>query len=84
MSNTEDYNAKLEAIMAVPNDEIKEPSPPVPVALQEAEDLYHWSLDDAVALKVVGISMAMIKEVPVRTGACREAQSIWNKDLTIC
>ena len=80
MSNTEDYNAKLEAIMAVPIDEIKEPSPPVPVALQESEDLYHWSLDDAVPLKAVGITMAMIKEVPVRTGACRESQSIWNKD----
>ena len=81
MSNIEDYNAKLEAIMAVPNEKIKEPSPPVSVALQEAEDLYHWSMDDAKALKVVGITMAMLKEVPVRAGACRESQSIWNKDF---
>ena len=81
MSNIEDYNAKLEAIMAVPIDEIKEPSPPVPVALQETEDLYYWSMDDAEALKVVGITMAMLKEVPVRAGACRESQSLWNKDF---
>lgn len=81
MSNTEDYNAKLEAIMAVPVEAIKEPSPPVHVALQEAEDLYHWSLDDAEPLKTVGITMAMIKDVPPRAGACREAQSLWNKDF---
>lgn len=80
MSNIEDYNAKLEAIMAIPNDEVKEPSLPVDVALQEAEDLHYWSSDDAEALKNVGIKMAMIKDLPVRAGACREAQSIWNKD----
>ncbi|MGQ8335321.1 hypothetical protein ACUNWD_02150 [Sunxiuqinia sp. A32] len=53
---------------------------PVDVALQEAENLHHWSLDDAEQLQVVGITEEMIAELPVRAGACREAQSIWNKD----
>lgn len=81
MSNSEDYNAKLENILAIPDDQIKVPSPPVPVALQEAEDLYHWSMDDKEALKVVGITLTMLKDLPVRTGACREAHSIWNKSF---
>lgn len=81
MSNLDDYNAKLAEIQAIPTDEVKEPSIPIDVFLQEAENLYHWSKDDSEALKVVGITAAMIKELPVRAGACREAQSIWNKDF---
>ena len=81
MANIDDYNAKLADIQAIPEEEVKEPGIPVEVALQEAENLHHWSLDDAGELKVVGITMAMINELPVRAGACREAQSIWNKDF---
>ncbi|MCG8322148.1 MAG: hypothetical protein MI921_21805 [Cytophagales bacterium] len=80
MSNIEDYQAKLAEIQAIPIEEVKEPGIPVDVALQEAENLHHWANDDADALKLVGITAAMIKELPVRAGACREAQSIWNKD----
>jgi len=80
MANIDDYNAKLDTIKAIPDGEINEPSMPVDVFLQEAEDLYHWSLDDAEQLAVVGITAEMISDLPVRAGACREAQSIWNKD----
>lgn len=80
MANIDDYQAKLAEIQAIPNEEVKEPGIPVDIALQEAENLHHWSLDDAEALKVVGITKAMINDLPVRAGACREAQSIWNKD----
>lgn len=81
MSNIEDYNEKLETIMAIPIEEVKPPSLPVDVSLQEAENLHYWSMDDAEALEVVGITMAMITDLPVCAGACREAQSIWNKDF---
>ncbi|WP_340113601.1 hypothetical protein [Maribellus mangrovi] len=80
MANIDDYNAKLAEIQAIPDEEVKEPGIPVDVALQEAENLHHWSLDDATALQVVGITTDMIDDLPVRAGACREAQSIWNKD----
>jgi hypothetical protein len=80
MANKDDYDAKLEAIMAIPDELVKEPGIPVDAALQEAENLHHWSMDDADELKVVGTTMKMIKDVPVRAGAGREAQSIWNKD----
>ncbi|WP_167616510.1 hypothetical protein [Maribellus sediminis] len=80
MANIDDYNDQLAAIQAIPDEETSEPAIPVDVALQEAENLHHWSLDDAAALQVVGITTDMINELPVRAGACREAQSIWNKD----
>jgi len=80
MANTEDYTAKLDVIKAIPNDQIQVPSIPVDVFLQEAENLYHWSNDDAAALKGVGITQEMIDDLPVRAGALREAQSLWFKD----
>jgi hypothetical protein len=80
MANIDDYNARLSEILAIPDEETREPELPVDVALQEAENLHHWSLDDADALAVVGITTDMINDLPVRAGACREAQSIWNKD----
>jgi hypothetical protein len=80
MANIADYNARLGEIQAIPDEETRGPDIPVDVALQEAENLHHWSLDDAVALAVVGITTDMINDLPVRAGACREAQSIWNKD----
>ena len=80
MANIDDYNELLADIQAIPDEEVREPVIPVDVALQEAENLHHWSLDDAAALAVVGITADMINALPVRAGACREAQSIWNKD----
>lgn len=80
MANIDDYNAKLDVILSIPDEDVQIPAIPVDVALQEAENLHHWSLDDAAALAVVGITANKIKDLPVRAGACREAQSIWNKD----
>jgi hypothetical protein len=80
MGNIDDYNARLAEIQAIPDEETREPDIPVDVALQEAENLHHWSLNDADALAVVGITTEMINDLPVRAGACREVQSIWNKD----
>lgn len=80
MANKEDYNAKLDAINAIPNDQIQVPAMPVDIFLQEAEDTYHWSITDAAQLATVGITQEMIDDIPVRAGALREAQSIWFKD----
>lgn len=81
MANIDDYNAKLETLQTMSVENVKVPSIPVDVFLQEAENLAKWSLDDIEALKTVGITAAMIKDLPVRAGACREAQSVWNKDF---
>ncbi len=81
MANVEDYNAKLETIKAIPDESIKQPNIPVDVALQENENLFQWCLEDAVKLATAGITLEMLDDFPVRIGACREAESIWNKDF---
>ncbi len=81
MANVEDYNAKLETIKTIPDEEVKSPNLPVDVALQENENLYQWCLEDAVKLAAAGITLEMLDDFPVRIGACREAESIWNKDF---
>ena len=80
MANVDDYNQKLEAIQAIPDEETQVPTIPVDVYLQEAENLYHWSRDDQEQLATIGITSEQIEDLPVRTGACRETQSIWFKD----
>ena len=75
MTNKEDYVAEPDVIKGIPNDKVETPSMPVEVFLQEAENLHHWSIADATALAVVGITREMIDELPVRAGALREAIS---------
>ncbi len=80
MSNTDDYNAKLETLKAIPDSQAQPPAMPVGAYLQESEDLCKWALDDQKELKTVGITVEMLNDLPVRAGALREIQSLWNKD----
>ncbi len=80
MSNREYYLAKLDAIKAIPDDQIKKPNMPIDIFVQEAEYLYHWCLDDQAALTGAGLDWALVTDLPVRAGACREAQSLWFKE----
>ncbi len=80
MSNTTDYKAKIDEIMAIKKDDIKNPNIPVDKFLQEAEDLFHWAKDDEDQLQANGLEKGFIDELPIRAGACREAQSKWIKE----
>lgn len=80
MANIDDYNAKIGEILSIPDNEVTEPNMPVNVALQEAENLHKWSLMDTEKLATVGVSAEKLNDLPVRAGACREAQSVWFKD----
>ena len=80
MSNSEDYLAKLDAIKAIPEEEVLIPNLPMDVYLQSNENLYHWSLDDAEQLAGISIRQEKLDDLAVRNGALREAQSVWNKD----
>ena len=81
MSNNQDYLNKLETIKSIPNEETLVPNLPMGAYLQECENLYQWALTDLEKLTSIGITKAMLDDLPVRAGACREAQSIWNKDF---
>jgi len=77
MSSISDYNEMLSQIQSIPSVKALRPTMPVDVYLQEAEDLYLWCLADQDALVGAGLEMTLINELPVRAGACREAQSLW-------
>lgn len=78
MSNLENYHTKLAALQEIPEDEIRSPkSIPVDVFLQEAENLYHWCKEDKAELTAKGLSAGLLRDLPVRSGALREAQSRW-------
>lgn len=81
MSNNQNYLNKLEIIMSIPAEETLVPNLPMGSYLQECENLYQWALTDLEKLTSIGITKAMLDDLPVRAGACREAQSIWNKDF---
>ncbi len=80
MSNLENYTNLLETFQAIPEEKIQTPDIPVDAAVQEAEDLYHWSLDDEAELTKVGLDWTLVTSLPERAGACRVAQSKWMKE----
>jgi hypothetical protein len=80
MSTTTDYNELLPVIAAIKPNEVLTPNIPIDVFVQEAENLFHWCLDDMQELTRVGLAWDVVTSLPVRAGACREAQSLWIKE----
>jgi len=77
----ENYEAKLEELEKMPQEEVKSPTTPVDVSLQEAEDLYVWSIEDRSVLESKGLNWeSYTEEIPIRAGALRYAQSEWMKE----
>ena len=80
MSNADDLLALKGDLMAIPANKVKEPTIPVGIFVQEAEDLAQWSSDDLSLLTTLGITGETLGSIKVRAGALRETQSLWNKD----
>lgn len=80
MPSSEDYNACLAEILAIETKNVMTPNIPIDVFVQESENLYHWCLPDRSALTGAGLAAGLIDNLPVRSGACREAQSLWVKE----
>ena len=80
MSSTTDYNELLPILVAMSPADILSPNIPIDVFVQEAENLYHWCPDDKDALIRVGLDWNLVISLPIRAGACREAQSLWTKE----
>lgn len=81
MSNQQDYAAKQAAALALAKDAVQEPRIPMGIYIQEAEDLLVVATADVGKLKVTGLSDIVLKDIAVCAGACREAQSIWMREL---
>lgn len=78
MSNQTDFEEMKQDIEAVPDEEVKTPAMPMGIYLQEAEDLYAWSLMDQVLLVAAGLVWALVEGLPKLIGATRFAQSLWH------
>jgi hypothetical protein len=79
MSTKDDFEVKREVIEAIADDQTKIPnSIPVDVYVQEAENLFKWCQKDKDALTAVGMPWELVEDLPVRSGALREAESRWN------
>ena len=76
--NLENVKAELSAI---PGKEVKTPSIPVFVYIQEAEDQKVWAEDDKGVLINHGPDWTFVESLPVRASVCREAQSVWSKEF---
>ena len=83
MSSTADYTELLPILMDMNSADLLIPNIPIDVFVQEAENLYHWCLDDQDALARVGLDWNLVTTLPIRAGACREAQSLWIKERNI-
>lgn len=80
MSSTTDYNELLPVFAEMDPADVLTPNIPIDVFVQEAENLYHWCLDDQNTLVRVGLDWNLVTSLPLRAGACREAQSLWTKE----
>lgn len=80
MANADDLIAKRDVLEAIPIEKVIFPNLPVDVFLQETENMIKWADDDKALLATVGFSEQDLADLSVRTGACREAQSLWIKD----
>lgn len=76
----ENYDTVLPELQAIPLEEIRVPSMPVNVYVQEAYDLEAWAKDDKKAMTKVGMDWNNMLQLPVRAGALRYAQSLWMKE----
>jgi hypothetical protein len=77
MSDSDNFNTKKDLFSTIK--EVKKPGMPIDSYLQEAADLDLWSNADREVLIAGGLDPLMLDDLSVRTGACRYAQSIWNR-----
>ncbi|MBL7966891.1 MAG: hypothetical protein JNK09_07805 [Prolixibacteraceae bacterium] len=83
MSSLTDYNDLLANLQAMRPEKVSAPVLPIDVFVQEAENLFHWCADDQAQLVHAGLNWELVTSLPVRAGACREAQSRWIKERNV-
>ncbi len=81
MSNLSDLTKHREFINGLPDNEIKTINMPLYSFLQEAENLAVWAIDDIPFLRTKKYDETKIVLIQELAGACRHAQSLWNKEL---
>lgn len=72
---------QLQELSSMPAEQVKDPTMPVDVFLQEAENLYHWIQPDKEALVQAGLSEDLLEDLNLRASLLRHAQGVWTKEL---
>lgn len=72
-----DIEKVINDLMAIPEEDLKNPNIPVNSYVQEAEDLEYSANKDKEALTSHGLEWSFVDSLSTRTGALREAQSNW-------
>ena len=80
MSNTQDYAEAQGDAQKLTAEDILTPRIPIGIYLQEAENLSQTALADIKKLIAAGLSEKVIANIQLYAGACREEQSIWNRE----
>lgn len=80
MSSTTDYEQLLPEIRGIASADVLSPNMPIDVFVQEAENLSEWCKADKSLLTQKGLSADLLDALPLRAGACRQAQSLWMKE----
>lgn len=80
MPSIQDHSAVLADAAKLPADQILTPRIPAGIYLQEAENLYQNAVADKDELIGAGLSEKTITSLPLLASACRETQSIWNRE----
>ena len=71
-------NAKLDELNSLSDLEPDQPTIPVSIVLQEAEDLFEWCSMDKDDLLKVGLDWGLVDDLKIRAGALRDSQSKWS------
>ncbi|WP_159518332.1 hypothetical protein [Sunxiuqinia indica] len=80
MSDFKPTENHIELLQAIPPSQLKRPSMPISVYLQEANDLYLWSKDDWPELLDAGLSAEVLDTFLLRYELLSYFQLQWNKE----
>lgn len=75
-----EFELKKVVFETINDNNVKYPGMPIDVALQEAENLNVWCREDKELLIKAGLDWSLVEDLAIRTGACRYAQSLWQKE----
>lgn len=74
------FQAEQSALLAIAKEDVKDPTMPIRIFAQEAEDLGVWLLPDKDRLLARGLDPVLIDSLNSRIGALRYQQGIWQSD----
>ena len=83
MSDPISQTSELEIVNSLSSDQIKVPTQPVDVYIQEAENLLKWCTPDKDTLLAKGLNSYYFDAMPFALSICRNAQATWAAEQKI-